>query len=146
MSALSIRNMNRTIGERELDTPELKFSDKWRIAIERLQDLLGNDFDAWYDGYPENMSKGELLPIMEAKIAELMMAEREQQRKAWLNNGDVIVSWHNRIHFNITKMTGAAAIRSAEIKARIMARAERTREANLRGNELSAKWHEEHNR
>lgn len=55
--------------ERALRQQEL--NEKFHATAMALSVLMGDAFDAWYDSYPEEMSKADFLPIMEAKIADL---------------------------------------------------------------------------
>lgn len=55
-------------------TERVKFSERFTVATNRLVELLGNDFDEFWDSYPEQITKRDFLPIMEAKIAELEQA------------------------------------------------------------------------
>src|SRR5688572_20784843 len=55
----------------EVSKPESKFLDTFWAAHKDLVELLGDSFVEWWDSYPETMSKGEFLPIMQAKIVEL---------------------------------------------------------------------------
>ncbi len=48
-----------------------RFAREWRESETKLQSLLGDDFNAWWDGYPEDMSRGDFLPIMKEKIIQL---------------------------------------------------------------------------
>src|SRR5687767_10695827 len=57
------------------DAGRKKFTEDFWKAHKDLVELLGDDlFVEWWDSYPATMSKGEFLPIMQAKIVELQTA------------------------------------------------------------------------
>jgi len=63
--------MNYATGERELE-PVFTFGERYQMALLTLRELMGYDeLCAWEDTYPDSVTKGEFLKIMQAKIAEL---------------------------------------------------------------------------
>lgn len=51
-----------------------EFHDSFEITTNRLREVLGDSFVEFWDSYPAEMTRGEFLPIMLAKIAAV---ERE---------------------------------------------------------------------
>lgn len=46
------------------------FSWRWSSAVKTLREL-DPGFDTWFDSYPEEMTKGEMLPLIEARVLSL---------------------------------------------------------------------------
>lgn len=69
--AAQIHNSEVRSGLLERALRQQELNEKFHATEMALSVLMGDAFDAWYDSYPEEMSKAEFLPIMEAKIADL---------------------------------------------------------------------------
>lgn len=71
------RELNEQLeAERE---QRIKFGKEFTKATDELRDALGAGFDEWWDNYPAEMTKGEFLPIMKAKIVEIEQGKQEAE-------------------------------------------------------------------
>lgn len=52
------------------------FSWRWHSAVETLRQT-DPDFDQWYDSFPPELTKGDMLPLMEERISKLEHSERK---------------------------------------------------------------------
>ncbi len=49
-----------------------KFTRDWKRTLQALEYFMDIEtFESWWDGYPEEMTKGEFLPIMMIKLDEV---------------------------------------------------------------------------
>ena len=48
-----------------------QFMERYSQAAYELERLDPDGFEAWYDSYPKEMTKGEFLPLMLKRIEEL---------------------------------------------------------------------------
>jgi len=65
----------RELAER-IEDSRASFAKEWNASREKLEALLGFEFDAWWDSYPEQMTKRDFLPIMKEQIATLEAYEK----------------------------------------------------------------------
>jgi hypothetical protein len=73
MAAVSIRNMNFSTGEDDLESTP--FRVQFAIAVGHLKELMGDDFSEWFEAQ-EGQLLGDVLEAMNAKIVELERAKR----------------------------------------------------------------------
>jgi hypothetical protein len=54
----------------QIEDGKKKFAADWKATLNKLEDLLGDGFDAWWDSYPADIAKRDFLPIMKAEIKQ----------------------------------------------------------------------------